>query len=183
MVDLWRRICASNANSGGYYGGMMGPYILPGETVLRSWWNIEIYDLAAPVNTYPPGGSMLKAGIVYDTAGLALNDIPSPIAQSFADWLSLSTCPPRIVQFSRATNVAWQINWGFPQDISAKSMRKNTSNEVKALYVSWEFALGADREPGWTVNNWAYSIDTLVRLPPGMAAEDVEVPPEFSGPS
>lgn len=166
MADVWRRICASNANSGGFYGAMMGPRVDVGETLLRSWWNLEIFDLAVEVNQYPPGGSILKTGLLYADANLALNDTPTPVSNPDAEWLSLSVCNPRIIQFSRAVNVAWQINWGFAQDISAKSMRKNLTAVNKALYVSWEFALGADRETGWTVNNWGYSIDALVREAP-----------------
>lgn len=166
MADVWRRICATNANAGGFYGAMQGPTILPGETLLRSWWNLEIFELEAPENSYPPGGSILKTGLLYDTAALGLNETPTPVSNGDAEWLSLSVCNPRIVQLSRATNVAWQINWGFPQDISAKSMRKNTTAETKALYVSWEFALGADRMTDWAINNWGYSIDALVREAP-----------------
>ena len=166
MADVWRRVCASNANAGGFYGAMQGPTILDGETLLRSWWNLEIFDLSAGVNVYPPGGSILKTGLVYAEAALGLNDTPTPVSNPEAEWLSLSVCNPRIVQFSRATNVAWQINWGFAQDISAKSMRKNQTGGSMAVYVSWEFALGADRETDWAVSNWGYSVDCLIREAP-----------------
>lgn len=166
MADVWRRVCASNANAGGFYGAMQGPTILAGETLLRSWWNLEIFDLAAAVNQYPPGGSILKTGLVYAEAALGLDQTPTPVSNPDAEWLSLSVCNPRIVQFSRATNVAWQINWGFAQDISAKSMRKNLTGASMAVYVSWEFALGADREPDWAVSNWGYSVDCLIREAP-----------------
>lgn len=166
MADVWRRICASNLNAGGFYGAMMAHAIAPGETLLRTWWNLEIYDLGVGENTYPPGGSILKTGLLYDVANLGLNDTPTPVSNPDAEWLSLSVCNPRIVQLSRATNVAWQINWGFAQDISAKSMRKNSTGVTMATYVSWEFALGADRVANWAVNNWGYSVDCLVREAP-----------------
>lgn len=166
MADVWKRICASNANAGGFYGAMQGPTILDGETLLRSWWNLEIFELEAPENSYPPGGSICKAGLVYAEAALGLNETPTPVSNPDAEWLSLSVCNPRIVQLSRATNVAWQINWGFAQDISAKSMRKNQTGGSMAVYVSWEFALGADRMTDWAINNWGYSVDCLVREAP-----------------
>lgn len=166
VADVWKRVCASNANSGGFYGAMQGPTILDGETLLRSWWNLEIFDLVAPENNYPPGGSILKTGLVYAEAALPLNSTPTPVSNGDAEWLSLSVCNPRIVQLSRATNVAWQINWGFAQDISAKSMRKNQTGGSMAVYVSWEFALGADAMTGFAINNWGYSVDCLVREAP-----------------
>lgn len=166
MADVWKRVCASNANSGGFYGAMQGPTILAGETLLRSWWNLELFDLVAPENNYPPGGSILKTGLVYAEAALPLNSTPTPVSNGDAEWLSLSVCNPRIVQLSRATNVAWQINWGFAQDISAKSMRKNQTGGSMAVYVSWEFALGADAMTGFAINNWGYSVDCLVREAP-----------------
>lgn len=164
MADGWVRAVATNPNNSGFFGSVPLIGVSPGQTVLRSWWNIELFYLAAGVDQYPPGASILRAGVVYAEAGLAPLDTPTPITNADADWLYVTTINPRIVQLSRATNVAWQINWGFTEDISLKSQRRNDTAGDMVLYSCWEMAL-KNETPGFTMNGWNTSMDSYVRTP------------------
>ena len=165
MTDVWFRSGATRPSTNGFYGGVQMIQLVPGQTALRTWWNIEVWGTWADVAAYPPGSSQLKAGVVYDDAGLAENQMATPWSNPNSDWMALSSINPRIVQLSRATNVAWQIHWGFTQDQSVKSQRKNQETFDKALYLTWEFALGPDRIANFAVTGWSVSMDTLVRTP------------------
>jgi len=164
-TDGWTRAGVTNANNDGFFGSVVTTGLLPGQTALRSWWNIGLFYLSADENVYPPGSSLLRAGVCFAEAGLAPLATPTPITNANdADWLAITTINPHIVQLSRATNVAWQINWGFPIDQSIKSMRKNDTEDNWAFYVAWEFAL-EDEISGFTITGWNCSVDTLVRTP------------------
>lgn len=165
MVDVWSRSGATRPSNNGFYGGIQLVTVDPGQTVLRSWWNIEIWGTWADVAAYPPGSSLLKAGLVYDDDALTEAQMSTPWTNDTADWMALSVITPRVVQLSRATNVAWQINWGFPQDQSAKSMRRNDEAFNKGVYLTWEFALGPDRIANFAVTGWSCSGDLLMRSP------------------
>lgn len=165
MVDGWTRATASNPNNSGFFGSVPLTGITPGQTALRSWWNIGLYYLDADVNTYPPGNSILRAGVCYAEEGLAPLSTPTPITNATdADWLAITTLNPYGVQLSRATNVAWQINWGFIDDQSIKSMRKNDTENNMVFYLAWEMGLDGEVS-GFTMNGWWCSMDTLVRTP------------------
>ena len=164
MTDGWVRAVANNPNNDGFFGSVPLIGLTPGQTVLRSWWNIGMYYLAADVDVYPPGSSILRAGVVYDVVDLAPSATPTPISNADADWLAITTINPTVVQLSRATNVAWQINWGFPVDVSIKSQRKNTTMANRTLYLAWEFSLN-DEVSGFTIPGWWCSLDSLVRTP------------------
>src|SRR3546814_19727369 len=82
------------------------------------------------VNVYPPGSSILRAGICYAEEGLTPLATPTPITNATAaDWLDITTLHPYSVQLSRATNVAWQLNWGFDINQSITYMRKNDTTD------------------------------------------------------
>lgn len=164
MADGWVRATATDPNNSGFFGSVPLIGLTPGQTALRSWWNIGLYYLAADVDVYPPGSSILRAGVVYAEAGLAPLATPTPISNADADWLAITTLNPYVVQLSRATNVAWQINWGFNDDQSIKSQRKNQEVGNMALYLAWEMSLN-DEVSGFTMNGWWCSMDTLVRTP------------------
>jgi len=68
------------------------------------------------------------------------------------------------VQLSRATNVAWQLNWGFIEDQSIKSQRRNDTEDPYGLYLAWEMAL-EDEVSGFTMNGWWCSVDAYIRTP------------------
>lgn len=165
MVDGWTRATASNPNNSGFFGSVPLTGITPGQTALRSWWNIGLYYLDTDVDQYPPGSSILRAGVCYAEEGLAPLSTPTPITNATdADWLAITTLNPYSVQLSRATNVAWQINWGFIDDQSIKSMRKNDTEDNMVFYLAWEMGL-EDEVSGFTMNGWWCSMDTLVRSP------------------
>lgn len=164
MVDGWVRSTATNPNNDGFFGSV--PLISVGvdQTVLRSWWNIGLYYLDAGVDVYPPGNSILRAGVVYDVADLTPSGTPTPITNADADWLAITTLNPYSVQLSRATNVAWQLNWGFAIDQSIKSQRKNETAAARTLYLAWEMSLDGE-VMGFTMNGWWCSMDSLIRTP------------------
>lgn len=164
MVDGWVRATAAGPTNFFSAGSVPLIGVSPGQTVLRAWWNIGLYFLAADIDVYPPGNSLLRAGVVYDEAGLAPAATPFPISNSDADWLAITTVNPSVVQLSRAVNVAWQINWGFPIDLSIKSQRRNDTAVNHSLYMSWEFALDGDHA-NFLINGWWGSIDAYVRTP------------------
>ena len=164
MTDGWVRATAVGAPEFGFLGAVPMILVQPGQTVLRSWWNISLFYLAADVDAYPPGNSLLRAGVVYAAEGLSLGSTPFPVSNADADWLAITSINPNVVQLSRATNVAWQINWGFPIDLSIKSQRRNDTMDDMTLYVSWEFALNTEAEE-FVIEGWACSVDSLIRTP------------------
>lgn len=164
MVDGWTRATASNPNNSGFFGSVPLILVQPGQTVLRSWWNLGLYYLSSDENVYPPGNSILRAGVVYDVADLAPLSTPTPISNADADWMAITTMNPTGVQLSRATNVAWQINWGFPIDLSIKSQRRNDTAGNMTMYLAYEFGLSGEIS-GFTLTGWWCSIDALIRTP------------------
>jgi hypothetical protein len=164
MADGWVRAAVAGPTNFFSAGSVPLIGVSPDQTVLRAWWNIGMYFLVADVNAYPPGNSLLRAGVVYDVAGLTAAGTPFPITNADADWMAITTINPTVVQLSRATNVAWQINWGFPIDLSIKSQRKNDTAVNYTMYMSWEFALDDD-DPDFLINGWWGSIDAYVRTP------------------
>src|SRR3546814_19268991 len=94
---------------------------------------MRISDWSSDVcSSDPPGSSILRAGICYAEEGLTPLATPTPITNATdADWLAITTLNPYSVQLSRATNVAWQINWGFDIDQSIKFMRSEESRVGK----------------------------------------------------
>lgn len=164
MVDGWVRAVATNPNNSGFFGSVPLIGVSVGQTVLRSWWNVGFQYLVDSVTQFPPGASLLRAGVVYADAGLAPLDTPTPITNADADWLYVTTLNPATVQLDRVTNVGWQITWGFPHDISLKSQRLNQTAVAKNLYVAWEMAL-QDEVSGFTMNGWNTSLDSYVRTP------------------
>lgn len=164
MVDGWVRSTATNPNNDGFFGSVPLIGLSPTQTLLRGWWNVSMYYLDADVDQYPPGSSLLRAGIVYAEEGLEPLETPTPISNPDADWIAITSINPYGVQLSRAVNVAWQINWGFPIDLSIKSQRRNDTEDNMVLYAAWEMAL-EDEVSGFTMNGWWASMDALVRTP------------------
>lgn len=164
MADGWVRATASNPNNSGFFGSVPLILVQPGQTVLRSWWNLGLYYLSSDENVYPPGNSILRAGVVYAAEGLEPLETPTPISNAGDDWMAITTMNPTGVQLSRATNVAWQINWGFPVDASIKSQRRNDTENDMTMYLAYEFGLSGEIE-GFTLTGWWCSIDALIRTP------------------
>lgn len=164
MVDGWVRATATDPNNDGFFGSVPLIGVSPGQTVLRAWWNIGLHHLVDDVATYPPGSSILRAGVVYDVAGLTPAQTPTPISNADADWLAITTLNPTTAVLARATTNAWLTLWGFPIDLSIKSQRRNDTVGNRALYMAWEFSLN-EEIPGFTIPGWQASIDAFVRTP------------------
>lgn len=164
MADGWVRAVATNPNNNGFFGSVPLIGVSPGQTVLRMWWNVGFQYLVDSVTQFPPGSSILRAGIVYAEAGLTPLETPTPISNADADWLAITTLNPLNVELDRVTNVGWHIDWGFPEDRSVKSQRRNDLETAQTMYVAWEMALN-DEVSGFTMNGWNASVDAYVRTP------------------
>jgi hypothetical protein len=164
MADGWVRATATNPNNDGFFGSV--PLISVGvdQTVLRAWWNVGFFHVLDPSADYPPGSSILRAGVVYDEADLEPLETPTPISNADADWLAITTLNPSISILARATTNAWVTHWGFPIDLSIKSQRKNQTEAARTLYVAWEMSL-EDEVAGFTMTGWWCSIDAYIRTP------------------
>lgn len=164
MADGWVRAVATNPNNSGFFGSVPLIGVSSGQTVLRSWWNVGFQYLVDDVTQYPPGASLLRAGVVYAAEGLTPLETPTPISNADADWLYVTTLNPSTVALDRVTAVGWQITWGLPLDISLKSQRRNDDVDAMTLYSAWEMAL-EDEVSGFTMNGWNTSLSCLVRTP------------------
>lgn len=164
MADGWVRAVAANPNNDGFFGSV--PLIAVGvdQTVLRSWWNVGFFHVLDPSADYPPGSSILRAGVVYDAGGLTPATTPTPITNADADWLAITTLNPSQVVLARATTNAWVTVWGFPIDLSIKSQRRNDTASSRTLYVAWEMDLN-DEAAGFTMTGWTATMDSLIRTP------------------
>jgi len=164
MADGWVRAVATNPNNSGFFGSVPLISVGVGQTVLRAWWNLGLYHVLDPASEYPPGASILRAGVVYAEADLAPLATPTPISNADADWLAITTINPGIAVLSRATTNAWMTQWGFPVDLSIKSQRKNQTEDARTLYLAWEMSL-EDEVSGFTMTGWNCSLDAYVRTP------------------
>jgi len=164
MADGWVRATASNPNNSGFFGSVPLILVQPGQTVLRAWWNVGLYHTLTEATQYPPGSSILRAGVVYDEAGLEPLETPTPISNADADWMAITTMNPNVAGLSQADVNAWYTHWGFPVDLSIKSQRKNQTEDDHALYLAYEFGL-EDEVAGFTVTGWWCSIDAYLRTP------------------
>lgn len=164
MADGWVRAVAANPNNDGFFGSV--PLIAVGvdQTVLRSWWNVGFFHVLDPSADYPPGSSILRAGVCYDVGGLTPAGTPTPITNADADWLAITTLNPSQVVLARATTNAWVTVWGFPIDLSIKSQRRNDTASSRTLYVAWEMDLN-DEAAGFTMTGWTATMDSLIRTP------------------
>jgi hypothetical protein len=155
---------ATNPNNDGFFGSV--PLISVGvdQTVLRAWWNIGLFHVIDDVGEYPPGSSILRAGVVYDVADLLPSGTPTPISNADADWLAITTINPTEAILARETTNAWVTLWGFPIDLSIKSQRLNSTAAARTLYLAWEMSL-EDEVPGFTMNGWNCSLDAYIRTP------------------
>lgn len=164
MVDGWVRAVAPNPNNDGFFGSVPLISVQPDQTVLRCWWNVGFFHVLDPSADYPPGSSILRAGVVYDVANLLPSGTPTPITNADADWLAITTLNPSQVVLARATTNAWVTVWGFPIDLSIKSQRRNDTASNRTLYVAWEMSLN-DEAPGFTMTGWTATMDSLIRTP------------------
>jgi len=164
MADGWVRAVAANPNNDGFFGSVPLISVQPDQTVLRAWWNVGFEHVLDPNSEYPPGSSILRAGVVYAEADLLPSGTPTPITNADADWLAITTLNPVAVVLARATTNAWVTIWGFPIDLSIKSQRRNDTASNMTLYVAWEMDLN-DEASGFTMTGWQTTMDALIRTP------------------
>lgn len=163
MSREWLRITQTNQNNSGFFGSLEMTTVVPGDTVLRSYWNIGLIGTWVDPGQYPPGGSILRVGLGYFESGLDPLDTPTPITNGLADWLDIETIHPR-AEFTSAVDLIYMLHWDFPKDESVKSQRKNGTAGDMALYVCWEFNLH-DEISGFTIPWWTASVDAYINTP------------------
>lgn len=157
----WLRGVRVDGPNGGFYGASQPIGVNVNQTVLKSYWNIGIYGTWGDVAGYPPGSSILRAGLLMAENELPLQDTPTPISNPEADWLDIETINPYVVYgVSNANN--WNVRWGFRFDQQVKAMRRNRGPELQGLYVSWEFQLGSNRVDPFIIGGWNCSVDALL---------------------
>jgi len=166
VTDEWVRGVALTPNDQGFFGGVELSQLPPESTLLRSWWNFNCYYTDSGQAQYPPGSSILRAGLIVTTPGLPVLSMPTPITNQDEDWLSITTLNPRFVDFELggATSPSWHIQWGLPTDLSAKSQRRNRTEGNQGIYLTWEF-LRADTPVTFRINRWNASWDLYIRTP------------------
>jgi hypothetical protein len=115
--------------------------IEPGESILRVRWGLQLVNVAVQA-AWPAGNIVVKAGIVFDDAAIAVDTAPTPITNPDADWLDMSFVPWD-GQISRATNVAWMM-FGTVRQREARERRDLSSTAVtdSSVYLSWEWLNG-----------------------------------------
>ena len=164
MADGWVRAVATNPNNDGFFGSVPLIGVSPDQTVLRMWWNVFFFVVYSDVTIFPPGSSVLRAGIVYAEEGLAPLETPTPISNADADWVAITSLTPATVELDRVTDVGWAVTWGFGEDRSIKSQRKNATEDPRTLYVAWEMSLSQEVS-GFTMSGWNTTVDAYVRTP------------------
>ena len=166
VVAAWIRSTNTNVRNDGFFGSAENISLNPGETALRTFWNIGLVMTLTNPGQYPPGSSILRVGLCWAESGLAQLATPTPITNGDdADWMDIETLAPYSVVLASAVDNIWQINWAFPKDEDVKSMRKNSNvTGNMGLYVAWEFALD-DAIVGFTIPWWYSSTDCLINVP------------------
>lgn len=165
MATTWIRAVQNDQNNGGFFGSEQQIGLNPQQTVLRAYWNIQLYQLWGDQNFYPPGSSLCRAGLLYAENGLDPLATPTPISNPDADWMDIETISPE-VSYTTSTINNWLVRWSFRFDQSVKSQRRNDGPGLMGLYVAWEFLLGENRIDPFQILGWNSSIDALVTLPP-----------------
>jgi hypothetical protein len=97
--------------------------------------------------TYPPGSSLLRAGLLFDSV-----DSPSfdtPVSQPNADWADLVTLP-----WHPGLSVSTDANWILTADTGttdrdSRVARANTFGEFYSMWISWELATSSLQVSGF----------------------------------
>ena len=166
VVAAWRRSTNTNVNNSWFFGSAENIQLVPGQTALRSFWNIGLIMTLTNPAQYPPGSSILRVGLLWAESDLEPLSTPTPISQGDdADWMDIETLAPYSVVIASSVDNIFQLNWAFPKDEDVRSMRKNSNvSGNMSLYVCWEFALD-DELSGFTIPWWYSSTDSLVNTP------------------
>lgn len=134
-----------------------------GETVLRTFWSLTVWNVTGNSPTYPPGTSLLRAGILFDS--FASPTFDTPVSQPNSPWMDLTTMPWR-TDLEETSEVDWlsTANTG-PGDRDSRVARKNDFAESYTVWVSWELAPSSLQASGF-VFFASGSCDLLVALAP-----------------
>lgn len=157
----WRRSTFVQ-DSANYYGYAPGEAVEAGETVLRCFWSLSVWNVYGDQPTYPAGTSLLRAGIILDSLSSPAHN--TPVSQANVDWMDLTTMPWNI-ELMEAVNADWLVraNTG-PTDRDSRAMRKNTLTTTQTVWVSWELATSSLQVSGFDFYA-SGSVDILVALP------------------
>ncbi len=138
--------------------------IEPGESVLRVRWGIQLAGSTDDVSGFwPTGNIVVKAGILYDAAGIAVDTAPTPISQPGDDWLDMCFMPWTAVMDLETT-----IGWSFQTHIQQREARERRDNPSDvltddAVYLCWEWLNGS--VPAAISYERTGSVDVLVLMP------------------
>lgn len=160
MARGWVRSSVNNGNNFGVAGLWPMVTIQPGQTVLRSYWNIGLIGTYTNPGQFPPGGSYLRVGLSYNDPAV---ETPLPISNADADWMDIETLQASTVLASSVDNI-WHLQWNFPKDESVKSQRKNTTAVDHVLQVSWEFGT-FEPMTNFSVPWWYATVDAYINTP------------------
>lgn len=143
---VWRRTTFVQ-DTANYYGYSPGLFVDPGETVIRTLWSLQVWTVNGDQPTYPPGTSLLRAGIIFDKLADPAND--TPVSQANSAWMDLTTMPWK-TQLSVSTEVDWMTtaDTGYT-DRDSRAMRKNDDTVSYTVWVSWEMAPSALQMSGY----------------------------------
>lgn len=156
----WRRTTFVQ-DTANFFGHVPGIAVQPGETVIKTFWSLSVWTVNGNEPTYPPGSSLLRAGIIFDSFASPAGN--TPVSQADALWMDLTTMPWH-TDLEETTEVDWltTANTG-PSDREAAAMRKNDFAEPYTVYVSWELAPSSLQKSGF-VFFASGSCDLLVAL-------------------
>lgn len=138
--------------------------IVPGESILRVRWGIQLTHVSAAINSWPTGDIVCKAGIVRDDAGIAVDTAPTPITNPGDDWLDMCFLPFQGVM-ERTVNVGWAIQAQVQQRESRERRDLDaTAVTDDSVYLCWEWLNGT--HPGATVPfERTGTVDALILMP------------------
>jgi hypothetical protein len=143
----WRRGGGYNATAN-YYGWIKLIEFAPGETLLKTWWKANLWG-TYQATSYPPGSALTKVGLLWASATEPSGGQDTPVSQPDSDWIAMATVSWDGLAWGSTTTFWWLHAETAPQDLEVKSMRKNDTGDLMALWVSWESFLASDTGSGW----------------------------------
>lgn len=159
----WRRsVFADDSNSLGY-GSFEAVTLAPGETCIRLFWGCQFVNVSGSLNSYPPGTTITKAGIVYEASGQTIDQTSTPLSQPDADWMDIRFMP-WTGNIATSTNVDWLLT-AVVAEQDVKSQRKNPIDATApmGIYGSWETGHGTT--PATFQYSDAFVVDALILNP------------------
>lgn len=160
MPRAWTRATSINNNAFGTFGYVSLASLFIGNTVLHSYWSLNLWGTWGSVAQYPPGSSIVRAGLIAEDILSA--SPPTPITNESHPWMDILTLQP-IGQIAISTNVDWSYTWNTGQgDRNVKVRRKNQTTGTQGLWVAWEISVAADALAGFAVSGWSATLDAYI---------------------